>query len=243
MTLGDISSKITSLTGADTNQYTDAERLIDLNIWQQNIVGMILDSQDETDYDDPNHGDYPRKTVSLTTNRDYAIGIAEKVLKFKSLSVSYDGSTFYRATPLEYSANELAEATASATAQNLTIDSNYSRTNPRYDIKFGSIFLYPKATSADVANGGILIAEWFRQAKALTLSDLTTGTLVPGFDDNFHIMLSYGASYEYLKGKDMKRAEACFRDLSLYEQRLRRQYSSKQLDRQYALSGDYQSMK
>jgi hypothetical protein len=243
MTLSDISSKITSLTGADTNQYTNAERLIDLNIWQQNIVGMILDSQDESDFDDPNYGDYPRLTVPLTTNRDYSISSGEKVLKMKDISICYDGTNIYRATPLEFSANQLADAPSSATTQNTFIDSQYPRTAPRYDWKFGSIFIYPRANATDVANGGYIFAEWFRQAQALTLSDLTTGTLVPGFDDTFHIMLAYGCSYEYLKGKDMKRAEGIFRDLNLYEQRLRRQYSSKQLDRQYSLSGDYQSMK
>jgi len=243
MTLSDISAKITSLTGADTNQYTNAERIIDLNIWQQNIVGMILDSQDETDYDDPNYGNFPRKTVPLTTDRDYSIGVTEKMLKFKSLGIAYDGVNVRRAVPVELSATGIADSTAADTTQNATIDAQFSKTNPRYDLKFGSIFIYPKANSTDVASSGFMIAEWFRQAKEITLSDLTTGTLVPGFDDTFHVMLAYGASYEFLKGKDMKRAEACFRDLQVYEQRLRKQYSSKQLDRQYSLTGDYQSMK
>ena len=99
------------------------------------------------------------------------------------------------------------------------------------------------ATASDVANGGIMLVEWFRQAKEITLSDLTTGTLTLGFDDNFHIILAYGMAYEYLKGKDMKRAEAIFRDIQIYIKNLRKHYSSKQLDRQYSLSGDYQSMK
>lgn len=243
MILSDISSKVTSMTGASTSTYTNAERLIDLNLWQQNVVTEILDAQDESDYDDPNYGNFPRKTVPLTTNRDYSIPTSEKMLKIKSVSISYDGTTFYRATPLEYSANQAADATSTATTQNTTIDSNYARTSPRYDAKFGSIFIYPRATATDVANGGIMLVEWFRQAKEITLSDLTTGTLTPGFDDNFHIILAYGMSYEYLKGKDMKRAEAIFRDIQIYIKNLRKHYSSKQLDRQYALSGDYQSMK
>lgn len=243
MILSDISSKVTSMTGAGTSVYTNAERLIDLNIWQQNVVTEILDAQDETDYDDPNHGNFPRKTVPLTTNRDYSIPPSEKMLKIKSVSISYDGTNFYRAEPLEYSANQMADATSSATTENADIDSRYSRTNPKYDVKFGSIFIYPRATATDVSNNGLMLVEWFRQAKEITLSDLTTGTLTPGFDDNFHIILAYGMSYEYLKGKDMKRAEAIFRDIQIYIKNLRKQYSSKQLDRRYALTGDYQSMK
>jgi len=243
MILSDISSKVTSMTGASTSVYTNEERVIDYNIWQQNVVTEILDAQDEADYDDPNYGNFPRKTVPLTTNRDYSISATEKMLKIKSLSIAYDGTTFYRATPLEFSANDMADATSTATTQNLTIDSNFSRTDPRYDIKFGSVFIYPRATAVDVANSGIMLMEWFRQAQAITLSDLTTGTLTPGFDDNFHIILAYGMSYEYLKGKDMKRAEAIFRDIQIYIRNLRKHYSSKQLDRHYSLSGDYQSMK
>lgn len=243
MTLGDINSKITSLTGASTNQYTNAERLVDLNIWQQNIVGMIFDSQDEVEFDDANRSDFPRKTTPLTTNRDYSIPVAEKVLKIKSLSVAYDGSTFYRATPVDFGATGLADATAAATAANTTLDSYFSRVAPKYDIKFNSIFLYPKATAQDVTNGGVMLIEWFRQAEEFELSDLTGGTYVPGFDDNFHIMLAYGAAYEYLRGNDMKRAEAVLKDLAVYEARLRRQYSSKQLDRTYQITGDYQTYK
>jgi len=243
MTLEDISNKITSLTGADTLQYTNAERLIDLNIWQQNIVGMIFDSQDEVDFDDANRTDFPRKTTPLTTNRDYSIPVSEKVLKFKDMSICYDGVNMYRATPLEFAANQLADSTSSNTAQNNQIDSMYAKTSPRYDVKFNSVFIYPKASSTDVANGGFILMEWFRQAIPFTLENLTTGTLVPGFDDNFHVMLAYGASYEYLRGKDQKRADVVMRDLQTYEARLRRQYSSKQLDRMYSLSGDYQSYK
>jgi hypothetical protein len=244
MILSDISSKITSLTGADTNRYTNAERVIDLNIWLQNIVGMILDSQDETDWDDANRLDFPRKTVVLTTNRDYSFPVSEKILKFKSLSIAYDGVNFYRATPLEYSSTILAESTSTDTTQNSFIDSNFSRTAPRYDVKNNSVFIYPKATSTDVSNGGLMLMEWFREAIPFTETDLTASSSpTPGFDGTFHVMLAYGASYEYLKGKDMKRAETVFRDLQIYETRLRKQYSSKQLDRQAQLMSDYQSYK
>lgn len=243
MTLSDISAKITSLTGASTNIYTNDERLVDLNIWQQNIVGMIFDSQDEIDFDDANQTAFPRKTTLLTTNRDYSIPVSEKFLKMKSLTVYYDGVNGYRASPVELSATGLADAPASATTQNATIDALFSRNAPQYDLKFNSIFLYPRATSTDVSNGGFMIAEWFRQAVALTLSDLTTGTLVPGFDDNFHVMLAYGAACEYLLGKDQKRYDKIKNELAIYETRLRKQYSSKQLDRNWSLQADYQSMK
>ena len=243
MTIGDINSKISSLTTADTNQYPNSDRLIDINIWLQKIVGMIFDAQDETDYDDQNRTDYPIKTTPLTTNRDYSIPATEKILKIKALSVAYDGVTFYRAKPVEFADTGLANSTAADATQNATIDAFFSRTAPQYDVKYNSVFLYPAATAADVAAGGQMIMEWFRQPIPFTLSDLTTGTLTPGFDDTFHAMLAYGPAFEYCTAKGLEAAGTYAKVLQDFEARLRTQYSSKQLDRKYSLQADYQTYK
>ncbi len=243
MTLSDITSKITSLTGADTAAYTNAQRLIDINLWYQKVGGMILDAQDEADFDDPNHGDYPIMTVPLTTNRDYSIPTAEKMLKMKDVTVFYDGVKGYRATPIDTASMDVGIAPSSATAQNALIDGQFDRTNPRYDWKYGSIFLYPAASSSDVSSGGYVAAEWFRQIKEFTSGDLTTGTAVPGFDDTFHAILAYGPAYEYAEAKSLPQAERLMRELKDYEDRLRRQYSSKQLDRKYSLQASVDNYK
>ena len=236
MTIGDISTKITQLTGASTDEYTNAQRLIDINLWQQKIIGMIFDSQDESDYDDPRHGDYPRLTTPMTTNRDYSIPVTEAVLKIRDVSVSYDGTNWYRATPIDFAGTGITDAPASATTQNTTTDAQFSKTAPRYDIKFGSLFLYPKPVQADVDAGGSIMIEWFREPKNFTSSDLTTGTEIPGFDNTFHPMLAYGPAYEWCSARSLPQTERIYRELADYEMRLRKQYSSKQLDRQYQLS-------
>lgn len=243
MTLSDITNKITSLTGADASAYTNAQRLIDINIWYHKVGGMILDSQDEADFDDPNHGDYPIMTVPLTTSRDYPIPTAERMLKMKDVTVFYDGARGYRATPIDTASMDLGIAPSSATAQNSLIDGYFDRTSPRYDWKYGSLFIYPAATQADVDAGGYVAAEWFRSIKEFTLSDLTTGTAVPGFDDTFHAILAYGPAYEYCEAKSLPQAERLKRELAEYEERLRRQYSSKQLDRKYSLQASVDNYK
>lgn len=205
---------------------------------------MIMDSQDEDSFDDQRNTDYPIKTSPLTTNRDYAIPVSEDVLKIKSLSVSYDGTNYHRATPLDIiEMNDIGDAPSNATTQNTTIDANFSKVAPRYSVKFNSIWLYPMASSSDVSGGGKMIIEWFRGATQFTLSDLTTGTAVPGFDSSFHMMLAYGVAYEFCEAKGLPQAERLKNELNEYEQRLRKQYSSKQLDRQFGLSADYQYMK
>ena len=244
MTLSEINSKITNLLGGvDTNTYVNADRVVDINIWYQKIVGMILESQDEADYDDPNHSDFPIFTTPLTTNRDYKITSTITGLKVKSLSVCYDGVNVYRASPYDIGEGNLPVADAANTAAQAKIDANMSRTAPRYDVKFGSIFLYPMATSTDVANGGYLIAEFYRQPVEFTTSDLSTGTAVPGFDQTFHAMLAYGPAFEYASAKQLPQLKVIAAGLADFEARLKRQYSTKQNDRRYQLQGDYQSYK
>ena len=244
MTLPDIVTKQTNLTNIDTNQWTLADRVIDTNLWLQKIVGMILDSQDESDYDDQRRTDYPVKTISLTTSRDYPLPVAEKILKLKNLTVSYDGVTEYRATPIDDNSTQesITGLSTNSTAQS-TIDNRYSRTSPRYDVKYNAIFLYPRATSADVSAGGYMTAEWYRQPQEYTLADMSDSNVVPGFDDTFHAMLAYGPAYEIAVSKQLPQTKSLLNELQMYEERLRKQYSQKQNDRKYQLSSDYQSYK
>lgn len=246
MTLPDINVKIGNLIGdPDSVAYTAASRIIDINIWLQKIVSMILDAQDEEDYDDQRRTDYPIKTILLTTNRDYPIPVSEKVLKIKSLSVAYDATNYYRANPID--SNEVSGISmalpAAATTANTNLDARFSRTTPRYDVKFNSIFLYPMALSADVTAGGKMVVEWFRQPTEFSTGDLTNSGTVPGFDDTFHAMLAYGPAFEYATAKQLPQLKAIALTLSDFETRLRTQYSSKQKDRVYQFLPEYQTYK
>lgn len=250
-TLSDISTKITNLTTTDTVQYPNSDRLIDINLWQQKIAGMIMDAEDESYFDDARFTGYSKVTTPLTTNRDYAIpqtltdtsGITYSCLKIKSVSVSYDGVNFYRAIPMDLAETNLPDNPASETTASTTLDANFSKTAPRYSYKNNSLWLYPLAAQSDVDAGGSMIVEMERGAAEFTLSDLTTGTAIPGFDVTFHYMLAYGAAAEFCMSKGIPQKEDQKQALADYEARLRKQYSSKQLDRNYALKGAYQTMK
>ena len=243
-TLSYINTKISNLTTTDTNQFPNSDRLIDLNRWLSNIVTMIFDSQDEDSFDDQRNTDYPILTASLTTNRDYAIRVAEDVLKINSVSICYDGVNIYRATPIDIKQfDSIGNAPSTATVGNSTVDAQFSRTSPSYSTKFNSLFLYPRATASDVAAGGYMIIEWLRNATPFTLSELNTGTVVPGFDSNFHLMLAYGVAYDYCVSKGLPQKPDIEKELLKYEVALRKQYASKQKDRAYSLSAQYQSYK
>lgn len=238
MTLGDISAKITSLTGQNTTSYANSDRLIDINIWQQKVGSMIRDSEDESDFDDLNYTDYPNLTTALVANqRDYPIPSTEKMIFVKRVSIAYDGVNYYRADPIDSGEMYEGIGPASATSQNTKTDSLFDKTNPRYDVAYNSVLIYPRASTTDVANGAKIFIEWAREMKEFTLAELTGGTVVPGFDTNYHPILAYGPSFDFLLSKKLfSEADRLKPVLDDWEARLRRDYGRKQRDRTLSMN-------
>lgn len=232
-TIANIATKARALIEADSTSYPDAELAIDLNVWYHKIATMILDAQDESDFDDPNHGDYPKLTFPLVAGqRDYAIAVAEKVLKIKRLDITYNGSDYYRAEPIDTGA--IAEGLGNDTV----VDARFSKTAPKYDFSYGSLFLYPRANATDVAAGAQGIIEWERQIKDITASDISTGTMVPGIDDPWHAMLAYGAAFEQAVKHGYEKKDEFAAVLVDFEARIKTHYSRKQLDRRYQFGAE-----
>ena len=240
MLLSEIQSKIYSLTGTDSVSYPNANMVIDMNIWQNKVVSIINLAQDESDYDDPNWGDYPMNTTALTTKRDYYINPTEKVISIKNVNLSYDGVTWYRAEPLDDSEMmDVAFPPASYTAANSTLDSKFTKTNPRYDVKYNAVFVYPKPSAEDVSAGGLIKIEWSREPDLITVAQLVTGTKIPGFDTTFHPILAYGPAYEYLYAKKQYAASDRAKvELDIFNSLLEKQYGSKQKDRLLAVGAN-----
>lgn len=233
MNLSDINTKISELTKADTTiAYPNANRLININIWNQKVVTAILDSQDSSDFNDANRAGYSTLTKALVSGqRDYNFGINEGVVKVKRVDISYDGVNSYLSTPVDSSSMEVGMI------DNATdIDTYFSTSAPGHDWKYNSVFLYPQPT----ASTGSIQVEVSRTAKDFTLSDLTTGTAQPGFDNNFHMMVAYGASYEYFISNGMIDMAAEVKNLlAEFELRLRRQYGKKEENYPLRFQSDY----
>lgn len=234
MTLPDVVTKARALTHTDSVSYTDANALIDANIWLEKIESMILESADEEDFDDSRATDYPIVTTALTTNRDYTIPVANKVLKIKRVDVTYDGSHWFKAEPFDDGTFPYGFGS------DTEIDSNFIKEAPKYDIKYNSIFLYPLAASTDVSAGGKIRIEWNRLVTPFVLANLSDTTVIPGFDDPFHPMLSWGMAYEKASSELLPQLEGITKNLADWETRLREHYSRRNLDRQLMLSTNSQ---
>ena len=248
MTIGEISTKITQLTGADTtsNGYPNANRLIDINSWYHKVAStMIYPSQDELDFDDQRNTTYPIKYVALVAaQRDYSIPVSEKVVAIKRCDVSWDGgTTWYKAEPIDSSEISDGMGRFTDTSAENTLDANFDKTKPRYDSKYNAVFLYPRPTAQDETNGALMKLEWQREVTPFTSGELSTGTEIPGFDTVFHPMLAYGPAFEYAIINNPSLAKSLYSVLQDYEARLQKAYGLKQKDRELAFLPDLQNYK
>lgn len=229
MTLGDIATYARNLTNSDTTSWTDVFLLITLNIAYQKVVSMILESADESDFDDARRTNYPIQTTPLIANqRDYTMPVSEKVLKIKRIDITYDGTNWYNARPIDD--GEIAFGMGN----DATTDQNFTRTEPRFDWKYNSLWVYPMPVAADAVSGLIRV-EWSRQIQPFTTADYTTvltdSTVIPGFDDPFHPMLACIAAYEYAISRQLPQAAPIGQQIADWEIRLRQHYGRKELDR------------
>lgn len=230
MTLAEIQTRITFYTKANTTNYPNADRLIAINKAVDDITIMILQSQDEWDYDDTNQSDFPILTTDLVTSQqDYKLPINhstsdDDILKIKRIEINY-GSDWERALPLDI--NEDSEPTDTSSVAN-----NYDSSSPKYDFQYGSIFLYP-IPSADVIDG---LKIWInRSALEFTSAELTAGTKTPGFDKQFHEMVALSVALDWAVANSSKKISTFKAQLSEYELKLKSYYSDKQEDRVYAM--------
>lgn len=234
MTLGDIATKIRALTHTDASSYLDANLLIDINIWYQKVVTMILESQDDTDFDDQRNTNYPIVTTSLVAGqRDYSMPVSESVLKIKRVDITYDGTNYYRAMPFDDGVTTWGQGNST------NEDINMLKVMPRYDIKYNSLFIYPLASATDVSNGALIRVEWSRNVVPFTSSELTAGTVVPGFDAPFHPLLVYGTAADKATSDNLPNAQNLAQMANDWETRLRQAYNRKDIDLVLAMMPAY----
>ena len=188
-----------------------------VNAYYNKVVVAILESQDEWDFDDSNHTDFPILTSDFVADQqDYSL--PSTTLEIKRIEITYDGTNWYKAEPIDV-------GTISDPTDTTSIASNFNVTEPYYDLQYGSIFLYP---IPDInVTGGIKI--WItREVDYFTSSDTTQE---PGFDETFHEMLPVGAAMDYAVAHQMDVKNDLATLFAGLENKLKSYFGSKQKDR------------
>jgi len=214
-----------TLTGLGVAQISgNANRLKEftrlMNKAVRKVHTMILASQDEWDFDDSNQTDFPILTAdTVASQQDYSLPTS---LKIKRLEITYDGTNWVRANPLDI--NEVSDPTDTTSIAN-----NFDQGKPFYDLQGQSLFLYPIPDTS--VTGGLKI--WI--SRDISEFASTDTTKEPGFDAAFHPMVSLLASAEWGLAKGKANAGSLLQLAGDMELRLKQYYGSKQKDRNIVL--------
>ena len=104
-----------------------AKAINDLNETLFDLTTAIMIADDNFQWDDPNRTDFPVATTPLVAaQRDYQFD-SISFLSLRRVDISWDGTTYYRATPFD-SSQEL-----DGLGNDATVDNRFSRTEPMYD--------------------------------------------------------------------------------------------------------------
>jgi len=200
-----------------------------INSAYEKVITSVLSAMDGWDFDDSNYDNFPIATTPMVASqRQYSF--PSNILKIKRVDFSYDGTNYYRAEAFDI--GEYGEGVGNDT----NVDANFSKDKPKYDFKYGGIFIYPLASATDITNGAEIRVEYTRDVDVFTVSDTTQQ---PGIDRPFHQLIPKYASLEWGMSKGLKNKN----DLAVLVQddelRLKKFYGSKQLDRNIILKASY----
>jgi hypothetical protein len=188
-TLAELDARISFYTGADTNNFTAAQRLAGVNQAQDEIESLILRTQDDWDFDDTNQAADPIKSINTVAGTQaYSVLTADaNTVQIKRVDVSYDGTKYQKAIEMGDSEYTNANDTTSIAAY-------FTKVEPKYRMVGKNIYLYPIPDANVTAGIKVTIG---RLAVAFTTSDYSTGTAVPGFNRQFHDAIAIKTSYDY----------------------------------------------
>lgn len=233
-TTGDLGivQDIDFLVGTNATSYPLKDKARNSNRWYHRCIDWILESQDDWNFDDANNtSDFPIATADLVANQqDYALPLSDGILKIKRIEVNYDGGVNrYVAEPFDISERRLGTATSQ-------IASDFEKTTPFYDVLGNSIFLYPIPNTA--ITDGLKI--WFAREISNVFTATGNDTREPGFDEQFHRIISLGASLDWAIAKgDNAKIQILEAELAKYELELRSFYGRKQDDKKMILKSAY----
>jgi hypothetical protein len=171
-----------------TSPYAIADKTRNINSWYDNVVALILKSDDRWEWDDNNKTDLPIGTFDLVANQqDYGITGAT-FLKILKVEVKDSNGNWHNLKQISLEDKR---------DESMTDYKKTAGTPVEYDKIGNSIFLYPKPSAA-MTDG--LKVYYQRNVTHFTVASTTE---VPGFAENFHKILSYGAGFEYAVANGM----------------------------------------
>ena len=221
MTLTELRAFTRFLTNTNSSTYTDADLDANIATYNELFTTEILDSMDEWDFSAET-----ATTDLITSQQEYIL--PNDILKIKRVEVTYDGTSWYLASPMDV--NERISATDDTSVLN-----DFSVNNPYFDLMDNSLVLYPAPTQGVTAG----LKVWYEQLPVALSANSS-----PNFAQPFHKGLSYGAAKDYFDKylgteANSTKSQMAANNLETYIQRAKVFYRKHNQDRKYTVEGQF----
>jgi hypothetical protein len=186
MTIADIQAEIRSLCDADSTSLTDAVLLRRINAAYEEVVGKLIEADDNWHFGDTNFSSLPTGLHTMTESTE-EVQFNSSLLNVLRVEVLAATGLWQEVMPINMS--EVSGALP-----------EYEKTDgiPAEYIKRENFIILkpaPTATYVTLTNG--LKVYFQRTADIFTSGQVATGTKTPGFASPYHILLCYKAALPY----------------------------------------------
>ena len=182
-----ICQDIDFLVDTNTTNYPIADKTRNVNGWYHTVMGWIWKYCGDWDIDDSNHTDLPIATTTLKEDQDdYAL--PSGYMKIDRVEVKDASGLWTKLIPFDKSQVKIATDEFQKTS-GLPI---------YYDLFANSLRLYP---ASDTERAAALKLYFGRDIDEFVVADTTQ---TPGFNVNFHRILSHGAALDYALANEIK---------------------------------------
>ena len=208
---------ILGLSSSDTTTFAvDPDFTRAVNKWLRKVNSWIWQSDRNWEYDDRNNTDYPIATTTLVDDQhDYTF--PTDIHKVTGVSVKDSAGNYLKLKPID------------RTQVSIDLTDEFMKTKSMpiwYDLNSYSVWLYPApdTTNSTTATAGLKIY-FSRGIKSFATTDTA---VAPGFDSNYHEVLSVGAGIEYAKRTTMRSKLREFkREIEEYKKNIQEHYGSR----------------
>jgi len=203
-----------------TTDYPIAQKTRNVNRGLDRMVALVLQADNNWEWDDSNHTDLPIATANLTSGqRDY--GFPASYLRVSKILIKDKAGNWQELDPI---------SKHGAYGEKLHKE-DLTGTPLRYDVQGRSIFLDPEP---DYNSTGGLKVHFQRTVDYFTTADTTQS---PGFASPFHRLLSLYASHDYALAHSLWSKMKVFKnEIQILEAGLMEHYASRKRDEQPRLT-------
>lgn len=212
MTFTNIKAQMCFLLGSNSgtapDDYSTTDQARNINEYYRRAVDIILQHNNLWEFSDTTAtADLTASTNSYQLSAGAGLNISD-LIQIKRVEISYDGTNYYRATPININNIEQAQ-----------LDSNFESsaglnvtTDPKYVLREDYIDIYPTPT-ANVTNG---IKLYYTQ----NITDLSADGDVPLIPKLYHKYLALGGAYDYAVSRGLANVSVIKNELLEMEKQL-----------------------